>query len=162
MSRTHISQAMREAVGRRLSRRVSYPVSENDIRRWALAVYYPERPPPPLLAAEVAPEDFNPFNWLPAEIDSLEITADGIDSDRTELLLGIEGPHLAHQLNGGIEAEYGAPIRAGDVITSVNRLVQYREREGRLGLMLFTVTEDVWKNQWDQFVKRTLHTAIRY
>jgi len=28
-----------------LDRRVSYPITVSDIRRWAMAVYYPEEPP---------------------------------------------------------------------------------------------------------------------
>ena len=53
-------------------------------------------------------------------------------------------------------------MRPGDVITSVSRLAEYREREGRLGLMLFTVIEDVWTNQSGELVKRTRSTVIRY
>jgi hypothetical protein len=53
-------------------------------------------------------------------------------------------------------------MRPDDVITSVNRLAEYREREGRLGLMLFTITEDVWTNQDDDEVRRTRSTLIRY
>jgi hypothetical protein len=61
-----------------------------------------------------------------------------------------------------MSAEYGEPIRPQDVITSVNRLAGYSERTGRLGHMLFTVLENTWTNQRDQFVKRTRMTLIRY
>jgi hypothetical protein len=61
-----------------------------------------------------------------------------------------------------MEVDYGVRMRPDDVITSVSRLAQYHEREGRLGLMLFTVTEDVWSNQDDDEVKRTRSTLIRY
>jgi hypothetical protein len=53
-------------------------------------------------------------------------------------------------------------MRPGDVITSVNRLSGYTEREGRLGLMLFTVMEDSWTNAGGDLVKRTRLTLIRY
>jgi hypothetical protein len=53
-------------------------------------------------------------------------------------------------------------MRPGDVITSESRLAEYSEREGRLGLMLFTTTEDTWTNQNDEVVKRTRTTLIRY
>ena len=39
---------------------------------------------------------------------------------------------------------------------------EYGEREGRLGLMLFTVTEDNWTNQNDELVKTSRSTLIRY
>jgi len=42
------------------------------------------------------------------------------------------------------------------------RLSEYREREGRLGLMLFTVTEDNWTNEDDELVKTSRSTLIRY
>ena len=53
--------------------RLSYPVAASDIRRWAIAVYWPERPPPLFWDEEyavttrwggiIAPQDFNPFAW---------------------------------------------------------------------------------------------------
>jgi hypothetical protein len=61
-----------------------------------------------------------------------------------------------------METEYGARIRPGDVITSVRRLGSYSERAGRLGLMLFSRTEDTWTNQNGEVVKRTVNTLIRY
>src|ERR1700747_2145064 len=84
------------------------------------------------------------------------------DPNRTEAMLGIKGPGLKFQLNGGMEVEYGVPMRPGDVITSVTRLKNYSERAGRLGLMLFTVSENTWTNQNDEMVKRTTQTLIRY
>ncbi len=171
---THISSEMQAAVGRRTSRRVSFPVSRSDIRRWALAVYWPERPPrlywdelyatATIHGGIVAPEEFNPFAWMAAEEEG-PIVADADkpnDPDRLERSLGIEGPRLAFQLNGGVEVVYGARMRPGDVITSEGRLAEYTEREGRLGLMLLTVTEDTWTNERGEMVKRTRSTLIRY
>jgi hypothetical protein len=77
-------------------------------------------------------------------------------------MLGIPGPGLKYQLNGGMKVEYGTRMRPGDVITSVTRLAGYSEREGRLGLMLFTVSEQTWTNQSDELVKRIKMTGIRY
>lgn len=173
MPETNISAAMREAIGGELGRRVSFPVAESDIRRWAIAVYWPG-PPPPLFWDQVyaagsrhkgivAPEDFNPFAWMSAESSAREDeSVDANDPDRTELLLGIPGPGLKFQLNGGVSVEYGERIRPGDVITGVNRLESYTEREGRLGLMLMTVTEDTWTRADGTLVKRSRNTLIRY
>jgi hypothetical protein len=170
MATTVISDAMRAAIGGELGRSVSFPVTDSDIRRWAVAVYYPEDPPPLFWDAEyaartghksiVAPEDFNPFAWMTAG-GPKRATA-GHDPDATEKTLGIEGPGLKFQLNGGMEVEYGVRMRPGDVVTSVRRLAAYTEREGRLGLMLFTVSEDVWTNQDDEVVKTGRLTLIRY
>jgi N-terminal half of MaoC dehydratase len=172
MASSLISEDMRNAVGRELARMMSYPVSASDIRKWALAVYYPQQPPERFwdeqAAADsqwgtiVAPEDFNPFAWLTAVPRGVR-GQDGVqDPDRTERTLGIAGPGLKFELNGGVSVAYGAPIRPGDVITSVKRLAGYTEREGRLGLMLFTAYDTTWTNQRDEFVKRTCLTLIRY
>jgi len=172
MPESNVSAAMRDAVGRQLTRRVSFPVSESDIRRWAIAVYYPQEPPRQFWdeayakstrhGGIVAPEDFNPFAWMAADKDEPPAETGENSPDRTELMLGVPGPGLKYQLNGGMEVEYGTRMRPGDVITSVNRLSGYSEREGRLGLMLFTVSEDSWTNQDGDLVKRARMTLIRY
>ena len=171
---SYISDEMNAALGTRLSRKVSFPVSESDIRRWAIAVMWPE-PPPPLLwdatyakttphGGIVAPEEFNPFAWMCAESESHDttVTPDPNDPNHLELALGIPSPGLQFQLNGGISVEYGVRMHPGDVITSESFLASYSEREGRLGLMLFTVMEDVWTNQNSDVVKRSETTLIRY
>ena len=170
MAKTVISDDMRKVIGGELGRSVSFPITDSDIRRWAVAVYYPEDPPKLFWDAEyaagtvhggiVAPEEFNPFAWMSSE--GPQRRAAGHDPDMTEKTLGIEGPGLKFQLNGGMDVEYGVRMRPGDVITSVRRLAEYREREGRLGLMLFTVSEDVWTNQKDELVKTSRSTLIRY
>jgi hypothetical protein len=170
--RTNISAAMQAAVGTVLGRRVSYPVAESDIRRWAIAVHYPQRPPRDYWderhAASgghggiVAPLDFNPFAWLTREPGFATGELDANDPDNTEKALGIDGPGLQFQLNGGMSVTYGVRMVPGDVITSVSRLAGYRERSGRLGLMLLSTTEDTWTNQRGETVKRLAVTLIRY
>jgi hypothetical protein len=164
---TNISPEMAAAAGTEISRRVSFPVTDSDIRRWALAVYWPEEPPARYLRGDgplTAPEEFNPFAWAAAEVTThpAGVVSTQNDPDSTEKQIGVAGPGLTFMLNGGMEAEYGVPIRSGDVITGVNRLASYSERRGRLGLMLFTVTEDTWTNQYGALVKRGRTTLIRY
>ena len=172
MADSNINDEMRAALGSEIGRRVSFPVSESDIRRWAIAVYYPEAPPREFWDADyaattqhggiVAPLEFNPFAWMAASETKPDVEISEIDPERVEKLLGIAGPGLVNQLNGGMEVEYGVPMRPGDVITSVNRLADYHEREGRLGLMLFMFMEDTWTNQKGELVLRTRQTGIRY
>lgn len=170
---TYVSPEMEAAVGGLLMRQVSYPIAESDIRRWAIAVYYPEEPPRLFWDAEyakatrhggiVAPEEFNAFAWMVAEPAGLALAGDlRNDPDRTEKQLGIAGPGLQFQLNGGIEVSYGVRMRPRDVITAEQRLSGYSERQGRLGLMLFTATETTWTNQRQELVKKTVGTVIRY
>ncbi len=171
---TNISDEMRAAIGAQTSRRVSYPVSASDIRRWAIAVYWPDRPPRLFWDEDdatgtvhqgiVAPEDFNPFAWMSAESSAPAAapSSEPNDPDQGERALGIAGPGLKFMLNGGMEVDYGVRMRPGDIITATGRLADYREREGRLGLMLFTIAEDTWANQRDELVKCTRSTLIRY
>jgi hypothetical protein len=56
----------------------------------------------------------------------------------------------------------GVRMRPGDVIRSVDALVDYREKPGRLGRMLLTTTEQRWTNQEGQLVKTQRDILIRY
>ncbi len=174
MTTSYISEEMRGILGSRLSKRESFPVSASDIRRWAIAVYWPEEPPrlfwddahaaTTVHGGIVAPEEFNPFAWMAAskEVSEAKPISGPNDSDLFEHSLGIEGPGLSFQLNGGMSVTYGVRMRPGDVITSESILADYTEREGRLGLMLFTETEDTWTNQHGEVVKTTRQSSIRY
>jgi hypothetical protein len=177
---TAVTDEMRGLIGRRLETIVSFPIDPSDIRRWALAVHYPEPPPPrhwDALSAEaaawggiVAPDDFNPFAWMAAkrsgpgpEVTPLEVDRVLLMAGATEQLLGVPPPALTHGLNGGITVTYGpARMRPGDVITDNAAISDYTEREGRLGLMLFTTTDHVWTNQRGDHVKTQHLTYIRY
>lgn len=164
---TLISGAMRAAVGSELDRRVSFPITRSDIRRWALAVYHPEPSPARFwderaaaaspFGGIVAPEDFNPFAWMVADPPGPpRVLRD------PEEILGIDAPMLTHRLRGGMEARYSVLMRPDDVITSVRSLGAYSEREGRLGPMLFTSVLDRWTNQHGEVVKEFEFTFIRY
>ena len=131
---SHVTQAMRDIVGREHGEQVSFPIDASDIRRWAVAVYYPEDPPRLYWDEEyakstahggiVAPEEFNPFAWMTtAGPSGGRGTPGGVEG-----ALGVESPPLVHLLNGGAEVEYtGVRMRPGDVIRSVNTITEYRE-----------------------------------
>jgi hypothetical protein len=171
MAESLITASMRDAVGAELASSVSFPVSESDIRRWAIAIYFPEPPPARFWDSQaaarsrwggiVAPEDFNPFAWMAACPPGLAGTEAVTGAGRTERLLGIDGPGLANQLNGGLAISYGVPIRPGDVITSVTRLEGCDERAGRMGPMLFTELDTTWTNAAGELVKQSRMTLIR-
>jgi len=156
---TLISPAMIEAKGRWKPSRRSPPIAPSDIRRWAIATYWPETPPPiywdedyartTRWGAIIAPSDFNPFAW-PARRMAPQAQPQPAGGLR---LTG---------MNGGQTDTYGAPMRPGDVITSRSRLQDFNERQGRFGLMLYTFTETEWTNQKGEFVRRRIGTSIRY
>lgn len=166
-----VSAAMRAAVGSVTDWRVSHPIAVSDIRRWAIAVYYPDDPPRAFVdevhaerahGGMVAPAEFNPFAWSVASAMRPAVTPANRDTDRLEKAIGIAGPGLENQLNGGNSVVYGVPMRPGDVIRSETRLKEYREREGRFGPMLITLTEVVWTNQDGELVSTGVDTSIRY
>ena len=45
MAKTYITDAMRSVIGKEYNEQISFPIGANDIRRWAIATYYPEEPP---------------------------------------------------------------------------------------------------------------------
>jgi acyl dehydratase len=156
---TLISPAMVEAKGKWGEARVSPPISASDIRKWAIATYWPETPPPiywdeayaktTKWAGIVAPPDFNPFAWPVRRMRPVAAAEP------------VAGVRLTG-MNGGQTDTYGAPMKPGDVISARSRLQDFNEREGRFGLMLYTFTENEWTNQTGEFVRRRISTSIRY
>jgi acyl dehydratase len=65
-------------------------------------------------------------------------------------------------LDGGSDWEYLAPIRSGDRITVQSKLVDLRENEGRLGIMVFTTVETTYTNQFGEVCVIQRSTGIRY
>ncbi len=137
--------------------RASLPIERYDIRVWAIAAYWPAAAPRLYWDEEyatgtrwggiVAPQDFNPFGW-PV----------GARRDPPE---GFSAPGVP-AINGGQSDEYGVPMRPGDWITKRSRLLEWRERETRMGPTLFITTEVLWLNQRGAFVRRRLSSNIRY
>ena len=141
--------------------RLSPPIAESDIRKWAIATYWPEKPPAIYWDAEyalttryegiIAPPDFNPFAW------PIERPARPAAASKTG-----KGSKGKTGLNGGQTDTYGVPMRPGDVIKSRSRLKEWNEKQGRMGLMLYTFTETEWTNQDEKMVRVRISTGIRY
>lgn len=139
---------------------VSHPVSVSDIRKWAIAVYWPNTPPRLFWDEEyarttrwggiIAPQDFNPFAWpIKAE-------------DLPEHVMPRGDGRGRRGMNGGQTDTYFVPMRPGDVIRARTRLRDWNENTTRLGLTLFLYTETEWWNQDNQLVKRHIQNFIRY
>ncbi len=160
MSDTYITEEIRSMLNVERDIMISPPIAENDIRKWAIAVYWPETPPRHYWAAAyakttrwggiIAPEEFNPFAW---PIERREATRIG----------GPQGKGPGERgMNGGSEARYHNPMRPGDVIRSSTQLVEIYEKTGRLGVMMFVVNETTWTNQDGDVIKVDRKTSIRY
>ncbi len=141
--------------------RVAPPIALSDIRKWGIAVYWPETPPKLHWDEEyarttrhgrvIAPLDFNPFAW--------PIDREPPTSGRATAAGGGVG---TRGMNGGQTEEYYAPMKPGDVISSTTGLTEWTERQTRLGLTLFTTTETRWTNQDGELVKVKKSIGIRY
>jgi hypothetical protein len=173
MPDSYLTPQLLDLVGREIRTTTSFPVTDSDIRRWAIAVYYPEPAPRLFWDAEyatatalggiVAPEDFNPFAWMVrATVHAAAAKPAAGAFALPEEMLGIDAPATTAMVNGGLQVEYGVRMRPGDVITSTSTLDGYSEREGRLGVMLFTTMLDRWVNQRGETVKSSRNTLIRY
>src|SRR5919201_3659989 len=125
MPDTYISPQMRDIVGLELRRSTSFPITDSDIRRWAIAVYYPE-PAPRLFwdaayaattshGGVVAPEEFNPFAWLTQTEADAGVAARAQTGFGPEETLGIDPPGTTAIINGGTDVEYGVRMRPDDV-----------------------------------------------
>lgn len=88
------------------------------------------------------------------------VTALRLD-ELTEKVWTVKCP-LTRFLNAGNELEYYQPIKVGDVISVTGKLVDLREREGRMGKMVFMTLELTYKNQKGEIVVKGRNTLIRY
>lgn len=169
-----ITDAMREWVGAKAPPLTSPPISESDIRRAAISIYWPEVPPRIYWDAEhaaqtrwggiIAPEEFNPFAWMIGRAhvgphpDHLDDAQAALEKARTLRPPGAPPNYLF----GGVDTVYLERMRPGDEITSVITVTDLYERSGRLGAMLFYITEETWTKQTDEVVKTTRTTNISW
>jgi hypothetical protein len=157
---TFLDAATIDKVGRVLPSVPAPPVGANDIARWAIATYWPERPPAAFLdpavaeqgpwGSVVAPRDFDPFAWMPNRPWS------------GDWLWGMGTEPGKRVLNGGQRNLYGAPIRPGDVISATRRFVDVIERDTKRGPMVFFTSEQRWDNQDGETVRVGETTTIYY
>ncbi len=159
VSETNIEALKREIEGRIGvwgEPRTSDAIALSDIRRWSIAVYWPETPPRQYWDQDyakqtrwggiVAPHEFNPFAWT---LEPMPRTAPR----------GAEG---VRGMNGGQVDSFFAIMRPGDLITQRVRVFGCEMRDTSLGPTLFIQTEFRWTNQRDELVKTRIATSIRY
>jgi len=156
----HLTQDEVDQIGTTTAPITSLPVDANDIRRWAIATHWPE-PPPDVFVDEaaaaaspwgglVAPRELDPFAWSP------------VRPWGGPWLRGMGVEPGMRILNGGQRSLYFAPIRPGDEITAVCRLVDVVEKDMKLGPTSVFTTEQRWTNQRDELVRIGFMTSLYY
>ena len=66
----------------------------------------------------------------------------------------------SRDLDGGVEYEFFCPVRAGDVLTALPRIIDIYEREGKTGKLAFSVVETTYTNQNGDLVAKARQTMI--
>ena len=152
-----ITDKMRSAIGRQ-SEPVTYEVDRTACRMFARAVGYTD----PLFFDEEHAKGKG-YRGIPAPVGFLGHPVH--DPNRPQRPFGgyfrTDSP-FKRVLNGGTDIEYLDTVCAGDTLTATSKLVDLSEREGRLGPMLVTVTETIYRNEAGQTVAVVRGTGIQY
>jgi acyl dehydratase len=98
----------------------------------------------------VAPREFDPFAWNPRRPWG------------GPWLRGMGAEPGKRILNGGQRSLYFAPIRPGDTVTGVCRLVDVVEKDMKLGPTSVFTTEQRWTNQRGELVRLGFMTSLYY
>ena len=69
---------------------------------------------------------------------------------------------FAHILDGGSKYRFNEPVRVGDQITVVRKITDLFEKHGRMGTMLFKISEISYTNQMERLVATQTTTTITY
>ena len=160
-----VTDELRSFIGKKMDERVSPPVEASDIRKWAIAIYWPDTPPKHFwdeayakktrFKGIIAPEDFNPFAW---SIDKGQTFMTEQDLKEPSQRAGLGW----NVLNGGGGNEYYLPIQPGDVIKSETVLGDVYIRQGKQWPMIFFIRKSTWKNQKNEVVRVSTGISIRY
>jgi len=65
-------------------------------------------------------------------------------------------------LHGGTELECYQPIRPGDAVTATAKITNVRERQGKMGRMVFITVETTYKNQRQELVAKCRQMVVSY
>ena len=103
----------------------------------------------------LAPPGF--FGWPTRWTEGMPILPELVD--KVSAILAQAG--YRRSLDGGIEYEFFCPVRAGDVLTALTRILDIYEQEGKTGKLFFLVVETTYTNQDGNLVAKVRRTLIR-
>ena len=143
------------------------PVTARDIRRYALALddrnpifQSAERAKAGRYGALTAP--LNYFSWAVGVPGAEKFTSD-LGEDGLASFVGVpEIPRVwdVGWMRGGEEIEFIRPIHEGDRVTVRGEVVDMKEKEGRLGPMIFVTSAFIYTNQDEELLVRHKVTMI--
>ena len=76
------------------------------------------------------------------------------------LALAKAGYNAGSLIDAGTEYKFFCPVRVGDALAALPRVVDITEREGKLGKMAFVITETTYTNQNGDLVAKARGTLI--
>jgi hypothetical protein len=136
-------------------------IALSDIRRWAMAVYWPERPPRIYWDEDyaratrrggiVAPVEFNPFAWSLPSVSRGATTRAGAESS------DVVG---SRRVNGRCRMRFGVRMRPGDRVRRRSCLDGWTVKKGRTGELLLVDFVHEWRNDRDEPVRDATFTLI--
>ena len=144
---TLITEELRNLIGKEVGRRVT-EIEKGAIRKFAQAIDDPN----PLWQEEAYAKD---SKW-----GSIIAPPTFISYCKTDMP-EINFP-LKRMLHGEDEIEYYNPIRAGDTISSICKVVDIYEKQGKKGPMIFTVLETSHTNQKAELVAKNRISIISF
>ena len=144
-----ITPEMRAAIGV-ASEPATHEVEAGAIRRFADAIGDPD----PLYRDESAARESR-YGGIIAPPTFLR----SMDPDLPTAELEVPYPMV---IDGGSDWEFFEPVRPGDTITVTSRVVELKERTGRLGPMLFVIRETSYVDQHDRTAAVQRSTLIYY
>jgi len=148
-----ITEGMKAAIGVESDPSV-FEIEKGAIRRWAEAIGDPN----PLYHDEeyarklgyrsiIAPPTFLPSYGYPLVRGKSKVT--------------VKSP-LNRSLNGGLEIEIIRPLQAGDTAYVTTMLSDIVEKKGRLGKMLFFISEIFIRNKEGELISKARQIGITY
>lgn len=146
---TGITDELRSFIGMESSP-VTYDVEKHAVERFACALGDPN----PLYTNEVAARKSSYGGLIAPPIFVRSFLPGAYPTPYPE--------PFAHILDGGSKYRFNEPVRVGDRITVIRKIVDLFEKQGRLGPMIFKISEISYVNQLGQLAATQTSTTITY
>jgi acyl dehydratase len=159
-----ITDALREWIGRETPVRSLETVSASDIRRYVDAT---EDGNPLWLDDEFARSMGYRGRLLPPSLVGWEpfsrwVGTASVDYDGDDLIKQLPLPeNYSDMRNAGTEVEWLRPVALGEVLRAQTRIIDIFARQGKAGLGIYVVREELIFGANDEIVLRRLQTSVR-